>query len=168
MKKLQAAMEYLMTYGWAILIIALALGVLYSLGVLNPSRLKPVVCQLPAPFTCSNPTANTGGVVTITLGQGSGQTITINGVACVDNSLIDPSTGLPKSVGWTTLSNPVTIGSGGTITLSNIQCYASDENPWSGPIGSVFGGSLIINYAMGSSNTPYYTAGSISVQVTQV
>jgi len=34
--KSQAAMEYLMTYGWAILIIALALGVLYSLGIMNP------------------------------------------------------------------------------------------------------------------------------------
>ena len=37
----QAAMEYLMTYGWAILIIALALGVLYSLGILNPKNLAP-------------------------------------------------------------------------------------------------------------------------------
>jgi hypothetical protein len=34
-------MEYLMTYGWAILIIALALGVLYSLGILNPKNFAP-------------------------------------------------------------------------------------------------------------------------------
>jgi hypothetical protein len=37
----QAAMEYLMTYGWAILIIALALGVLYSLGIMNPKNFLP-------------------------------------------------------------------------------------------------------------------------------
>jgi len=30
-----------MTYGWAILIIALALGVLYSLGILNPKNFLP-------------------------------------------------------------------------------------------------------------------------------
>ena len=39
--KSQAAMEYLMTYGWAILIIALSLAALYSLGVLNPKNFTP-------------------------------------------------------------------------------------------------------------------------------
>ena len=39
--KSQAAMEYLMTYGWAILIIALTLGVLYSLGIVNPKNFIP-------------------------------------------------------------------------------------------------------------------------------
>ncbi|MGC9067348.1 MAG: hypothetical protein ACP5HL_02825, partial [Minisyncoccia bacterium] len=104
--KSQAAMEYLMTYGWAILIISLALGVLWSLGVLNPESLKPVMCELPAPFVCSNPIAATNGVVTITLGQGSGQSIRINSVACVDNSLLD-SNGLPKSNAYWTSINEV-------------------------------------------------------------
>ena len=39
--KSQAAMEYLMTYGWAILIIALSLVVLYSLGIMNPKNFIP-------------------------------------------------------------------------------------------------------------------------------
>jgi len=39
--KSQAAMEYLMTYGWAILIIALTLAVLYSLGIMNPKNFVP-------------------------------------------------------------------------------------------------------------------------------
>ena len=34
-------MEYLMTYGWAILIIAVVLGALYYLGVFNSSNLAP-------------------------------------------------------------------------------------------------------------------------------
>jgi hypothetical protein len=34
-------MEYLMTYGWAILIIALTLAVLYSLGIMNPKNFLP-------------------------------------------------------------------------------------------------------------------------------
>ncbi len=37
----QSAMEYLMTYGWAILIIAVVLGVLYYLGVFNTANLAP-------------------------------------------------------------------------------------------------------------------------------
>ena len=37
----QSAMEYLMTYGWAILIIAVVLGALYYLGVFNTANLAP-------------------------------------------------------------------------------------------------------------------------------
>ncbi|MGC8587265.1 MAG: LamG-like jellyroll fold domain-containing protein [Candidatus Micrarchaeia archaeon] len=37
----QSAMEYLMTYGWAILIIAVALGALYELGIFSPSAFAP-------------------------------------------------------------------------------------------------------------------------------
>ncbi|MGC8538128.1 MAG: hypothetical protein ACP5MZ_04090 [Candidatus Micrarchaeia archaeon] len=33
--KLQSAMEYLMTYGWAILIVAVVLAALFELGVFN-------------------------------------------------------------------------------------------------------------------------------------
>ncbi len=41
MHRLQSAMEYLMTYGWAILVIAVVLGVLYSLGIFSPSNFAP-------------------------------------------------------------------------------------------------------------------------------
>jgi hypothetical protein len=36
-RKAQAAMEYLMTYGWAILIVIIVAAALYSLGIFNPS-----------------------------------------------------------------------------------------------------------------------------------
>ncbi len=39
--KNQSAMEYLMTYGWAILVIAVVLAALFQLGVFNPSNLSP-------------------------------------------------------------------------------------------------------------------------------
>ena len=39
--KSQSAMEYLMTYGWAILIIAVVLGAIYSLGLFNGASLSP-------------------------------------------------------------------------------------------------------------------------------
>ncbi len=41
MHKSQSAMEYLMTYGWAILIIAVVLGVLFQLGIFSGSALTP-------------------------------------------------------------------------------------------------------------------------------
>jgi hypothetical protein len=40
-KKIQSAMEYLMTYGWAILIISVVLVVLFSMGITNPLFLAP-------------------------------------------------------------------------------------------------------------------------------
>ncbi|MDE1860256.1 MAG: LamG domain-containing protein [Candidatus Micrarchaeota archaeon] len=39
--KLQSAMEYLMTYGWAILIIAVVMIALYSLGIFNNNAFGP-------------------------------------------------------------------------------------------------------------------------------
>ncbi len=51
--KAQSAMEYLMTYGWAILIIAVVLGALFELGFFNSSALAPKVgpgsCQVYRP-----------------------------------------------------------------------------------------------------------------------
>ena len=47
--KLQSAMEYLMTYGWAILIIGVVLVTLSSLGIFNPIAFSPRV----SPGACS-------------------------------------------------------------------------------------------------------------------
>ena len=48
-KKIQSAMEYLMTYGWAILIISVVLVVLFSMGITNPlffaPKVSPGSCQ---------------------------------------------------------------------------------------------------------------------------
>ncbi len=53
LEKLQSAMEYLMTYGWAILIIAVVLGALFGLGFFNSANLAPKVsagaCQVYRP-----------------------------------------------------------------------------------------------------------------------
>ncbi len=49
----QSAMEYLMTYGWAILIIAVVLAALFELGVFNPltfaPKASPGSCQVVRP-----------------------------------------------------------------------------------------------------------------------
>ena len=51
--RLQSAMEYLMTYGWAILIIAVVLGALYYLGIFGSAtaglRAQPGSCQVTRP-----------------------------------------------------------------------------------------------------------------------
>ena len=44
MKKGQAAMEFLMTYGWAILVVLVAIGALAYFGVLSPDKMLPEKC----------------------------------------------------------------------------------------------------------------------------
>ena len=45
-KRGQAAMEFLMTYGWAILVVLAAVGILAYLGVFNMQERVPSVCEL--------------------------------------------------------------------------------------------------------------------------
>ncbi len=52
MKRGQAALEFLMTYGWAILVVLLSIGALAYFGVLNPSRFLPDSCTIAPGFSC--------------------------------------------------------------------------------------------------------------------
>ncbi len=45
-KKGQAAMEFLMTYGWAILVVLIAIGALAYFGVLSPEKFLPEKCVI--------------------------------------------------------------------------------------------------------------------------
>ena len=63
-KKAQAAMEFLMTYGWAILVVLAAIAALAYFGVLSPDRFLPEQCTLPSgvaclDFTVSGPNSST-------------------------------------------------------------------------------------------------------------
>ena len=77
--KLQSAMEYLMTYSWAILILAVVLGALFTLGLFNPSTFMNNQCLLPRAssaraFTWSN------GQISIGLLQATTQPINITAI----------------------------------------------------------------------------------------
>lgn len=48
----QAALEYLTSYGWALLAMLVTMGVLASFGVLSPSGALPEKCELSNDFRC--------------------------------------------------------------------------------------------------------------------
>lgn len=50
-KKSQLALEFLMNYGWAILVVIVAIGALAYFGVLNPEKFKP---EQDEDFICSH------------------------------------------------------------------------------------------------------------------
>ena len=52
--RLQSAMEFMVTYGWALIILAVVLATLYQLGVFNQH--PPNLCALPADVGCISAT----------------------------------------------------------------------------------------------------------------
>ena len=48
----QAAMEFLMTYGWSVLVVLIVIGALAYFGVLNPQRLLPPKCVFMVGLYC--------------------------------------------------------------------------------------------------------------------
>ena len=104
-QKAQSAMEYLMTYGWAILIVAIVLAALFSLGVFSSGALIGTTCIASPGFLCSVPIVQ-GTTFTATLGQSTGSMWT-NTVFCfVPNGSPSPSScsGYPSSTANTLLS----------------------------------------------------------------
>ena len=55
----QAAMEFIMTYGWAMLVLLAMIGALAYFGVLNPNKYIPDKCLFPSGFQCSDYQATT-------------------------------------------------------------------------------------------------------------
>ena len=72
-RKSQAAMEFLMTYGWAILVVLVAIGALAYFGVLSPDKFLPSKCTLPAGIACTDHSASSAtGKLTVVLRNGMG------------------------------------------------------------------------------------------------
>ena len=90
-KRGQAAMEFLITYGWAILAAIVAIGVLaYFLS--SPGRLTANSCALAAPFNCNAGLVSVGSnSVSLELRNGGGETFdlqSVNVTNCAINSTI--------------------------------------------------------------------------------
>ena len=78
-KKSQAAMEFLMTYGWAILVVLAAIAALAYFGVLSPEKFLPEKCILQPGIACVSHKVETTKV-TLIIANGLGRTITINSI----------------------------------------------------------------------------------------
>ena len=160
MKKGQTAMEYLMTYGWAILIIMVVLAVLFYLGVLNPPT--PEQCVFPAGITCISSKLNTTGGLTLLIGQGTGHPISVTGVNCTMNSSASWATDQlalgAANLNYTpnTLNVPVNITSGGQATVAliggtggigSVTCKDANGGAISGvAAGAAFNGKIYLRY----------------------
>ncbi|MBW3015327.1 hypothetical protein KY330_02820 [Candidatus Woesearchaeota archaeon] len=83
MKRGQAALEFLMTYGWAILVVIIVIGALAAFGVFDVSRLIPDRCVISPSLSCQDHGVVNGSVMMV-LVNGLGQDIEITKVTARD------------------------------------------------------------------------------------
>ncbi len=84
-RKSQFALEFIATYGWAIMVILIMFSALSYFGVLNPSKILPSRCNLGLEFHCIDHlitygSDGTDGVFKIKLRNSLGQAVAISSV----------------------------------------------------------------------------------------
>lgn len=146
----QVTLEFLMTYGWAILIIMVVIAILFYLGVFTPTQYAPSTCQLPTGLSCFAYKISGSGILTLDLAQATGRQIRVTGIACTQEET--PSV-------WT--YSDVSIRSGGRKTFT-LPCY--DENGQ--PVTEEFyRGRLFINYTDIDTGIEYKVKGDIAARL---
>ena len=145
--KAQSAMEYLMTYGWAILIIAVVLAALFELGVFGTGG-TPQACIAQAGFICASPvfSATSGGSnITFQFGQNTGQTFySVNVFVAQEGETL--TSGSANVIGV-----PLNMTGGGSTDVSGNTV----------PIGTLQSGQI---YTVTFGNTPTMTeAGGMPI-----
>ena len=114
-KRAQAAMEFLMTYGWAILVVLIVIGALAYFGVLSPSTLLPEKCTFPVSLTCTDHQVSSG-TITLILLNGAGRDMNIPQAAASSEALGLGSLGCACRT--TPNSGAVTLRNGQTATIT--------------------------------------------------
>lgn len=77
--KSQAALEFLMTYGWAVMIVLIAIAALAYFGVLSPDKFVPRRCALEAGIGCRDFKVQEDAV-TLVLRNGQGEDVAVTSI----------------------------------------------------------------------------------------
>ena len=140
-RKAQAAMEFLMTYGWAILVVLVAIGALAYFGVLSPDKFLPSKCTLPSGLACLDHKASSS-TVTLVIQNGIGYDLTNVSVSV---------TGCGATAAATTLDN-------GEQKTFDISCSPALT-------GSKFSGDVSISYTITDTGLSHTKTGSMTTKL---
>src|SRR3989338_9454904 len=150
MKKSQAAMEFLMTYGWAILVVLVAIGALAYFGVLSPDRFLPYRCILPSGIACLD------HEVRDVFGPGNGEVYVV-----IKNSLgYDIKIVYLRASKCTSSTSEEIIKNGDQARLTATGCTVTSGEKYSGDIN--------ITYTNADTGLEHKKRGSISVRAVSV
>jgi hypothetical protein len=139
MQKAQSAMEYLITYGWAIIIIGVTLAALYALGLFNPASFTSNQCVFESDFGCLSGFLYSNGTIIINLEQATQSAINVTAIGCNTGGL--PTNMTPPQL---PSNSPVYLPIGGNFTLTT-QCRSNGTIFTSQP-GTLYRGYLVVNY----------------------
>ena len=154
-RKAQAALEFLMTYGWAILVVLAAIGALAYFGVLSPEKFLPEKCTISPGIDCSGFDVRTTSAV-FSLRNGMGKDLIVEGVSVGNNCCSGNITcNATQTIITPTLPAPFPNGD-----LLNIQ-LGPEINCKNGDLGDRFRGSIIIRYTEKMTGITKLTNGDI-------
>ncbi len=154
MQRAQSAMEYLTTYGWAVLVIAVVVVVLLKAGVFGASPAQNS-CIAVSGFSCSSPSLSSNGLLTTLFGE-IGQTISITGIACTKNSTLTGGSGAITGITSISLSST-------QKTSLSFACPISNAS-----LGTKFTGFIRVRYNAGSQTGLIQRIGAVTASVTSV
>lgn len=163
-KKGQAAMEFLMTYGWAILVAIIAIGVLAYYGVFSPGKLVSDKFIINQPFSSEGAVVTSGVVgtakVEMEIYNGAGEQLTIKRISiagCGDSDAATPAT--------TTIGAAATdiIGAGTATIEANVK--SGKISMTCGVVAQgAFRGDVVVTYSKTGSALDLQSSGSITAQ----
>ena len=146
----QTAVEFIMTYGWAIVAVVVALGVMYSLGIFGLGSNGATGCSVLEGFSCTKPILYSSGTLTIGMGE-IGSTKTITAVGCSHNTTAPTS--------WQ--STNITLQSGQVKNFSFVCPGVQGSR-----LGVIYQGTLWVQYStVGGGGTVTQQIASIKVGV---
>lgn len=150
MRKGQSAMEYLMTYGWAILVIIIVIAVLFYIGVLNPRNVTPTACTFPPGISCASYKLDINNTLSLRIGQSLGHRINVTGINCSLSTVRPPGF---YNNGTTVLpERPMSNGDSASIAT---VCVSDTGNPLDeGNTGDIMRFRVWMNYSEIDPGTP--------------
>lgn len=160
--KQQAAIDFIISYGFVILLMTIAIYVVMRVGILN-ARLAPDSCYPSPSFLCTSYGIFKNGTFHMVLTQATGGEIKIAGAAC--SSTVNGTGNLPAygnvHVTNSTQFYPSAISGGITIYSDNssilyMYCYDSGGLATSSQ-DNVFSGNIWINYTISGLPGHYIT-----------
>jgi hypothetical protein len=157
--KAQSAIEFLLTYGWSIVVISLAIIAIAS-SPLFSNIFYSKYCYISPGFACSQFIVNSTGNLSIMLTQASGLNVNITGIAC-STSVASP---LPASSQWINVNIPLITGTGKRI---NFPCFVQNSTtPFKPKIGDLVTMGAWLRVSIPGQNSPVIVKAVVSTVVT--
>lgn len=165
MRQGQAALEFITTYGWAILVVILMASTFAYFGILNPNKLAPERCTIESGFFCGDYRISLDQSKNITLQfkQGVGKTIYVTNASCIYQGTQTYGSGFNYVTGTT--PNAYTIPGQFTWQPRDQFRFTCNSILPQSLKGQKIKISFVINYKTSSSGLEHTVAGDVFAEV---